>query len=570
MLTLLLNWIFIFFVTYISGWAILKLLNRFFKTEATSTVHFSIVSLTGLALLTTLANYTSLFFRINVEFALTIGIFSFLVFLLFRQSLLNSLNKIDLRSIHPITYIFGAGIIFIAFVKSAGPTEVWDEGQYFLPLIRWIEAYPAIPGTALFHDRMGYNSAFHMSNAIFSHVYFFKGGLYDLNAYIFLLINLFFLKGINNILKGNSQNQLANFFMLFAGIALYRQLLTSIDADYPHVFIGIVILLLFIKKSDEQKLRVWDEHSNVIVLLSLYLVSVKFMAVFYLIFIGFLFFFQFQKGNLSIIWKTLGFGALLILPWFVRNVILTGYLVYPVHHFDLFDVDWKVPAIMAENNYLYVSEHAKTLIERHTLYYDGAGKIPVSDWLPQWWNNHASIDISSVLTAIVFPPSLVAVMILFGSKFRKLTTEKFGHLISLGITLVFLIFWFFQYPNVRFGWAWILFLIVFTIIKWNQYILKIPFRIMQWSCLLLFSLSLARGVTKTYAESENIPQFLIFPAEVKQLENFTIKKIGHYEAVISEDMHCWGATPPCMPNYYDELEIIPRGEEITDGFKVKK
>ena len=36
-------------------------------------------------------------------------------------------------------------------------------------------------------------------------------------------------------------------------------------------------------------------------------------------------------------------GAFAIVPFFVRNVILSGWLVYPFTAVDLFDVDFKIP-----------------------------------------------------------------------------------------------------------------------------------------------------------------------------------------------------------------------------------
>jgi hypothetical protein len=39
--------------------------------------------------------------------------------------------------------------------------------------------------------------------------------------------------------------------------------------------------------------------------------------------------------------------AVILGLWFIRNVITSGYLIFPVHEIDIFTVDWKLPAFVA-------------------------------------------------------------------------------------------------------------------------------------------------------------------------------------------------------------------------------
>ena len=41
-------------------------------------------------------------------------------------------------------------------------------------------------------------------------------------------------------------------------------------------------------------------------------------------------------------------GFVMALPFFIRNVILSGWLVYPFTSIDLFNVDFKIPKGVAE------------------------------------------------------------------------------------------------------------------------------------------------------------------------------------------------------------------------------
>ncbi len=570
MLIILLNWLFIFCTTYIVGFAGLSLMKKFLSKEKIPQLPIALIVITGLAVITTLANYFSLFSKIGSGFLVFISGLSLLSFLILRKNILTPFKAINVKNIHPLVGILGIGFFLIALIKASGPTEIWDEGQYFLPLIRWIEHYQVVPGTALFHDRMGYNSAFHMSSAVYSFAFWFKGGLYDLNAFLFVLINSYFLGGVNRIIKREVKWKLHDYLMLFAGIALYRQLLTSMDADYPHIFIGLVLLLTFLAKSEQDSLKVWDDHSNVLLLVSIYLVTVKFLAIYYLLFVLVLLWFQIRENHWRILWMCIIAGLFIFLPWLTRNVIMTGFLAYPLYQFDFFAVDWKVPLEMARNNYLYVGEHAKTLVERHSLYYDGASKVPMNIWLPQWWSNHATINISALITAIIFPPAFIVLIAYLLNKGKELSSKNPGHVIQISIALIFLVFWFLQYPNVRFGWSWVLFVVVFAIVKTHQVYFRIPSSFLRVAVLILFTLSLGRALWKTVDESGEVLAWIISPVETKLCEDMYTKKIGPYEVKLANDMHCWGSSPPCLPYYYDELEIVPRGEDFLDGFKVKK
>lgn len=569
MLLILLNWIFIFCTTYTLGYAGLSLLKIYNTHKEDVSLHPALISLSGLAIITTLGNYFSLLFPIDIYFVWTLVLLTITALFIFRNNLSTPFRTINVKNIHPLLIIFGAGFFFIAMVKSSGPTEVWDEGQYFLPLIRWIEQYPAVPGSALFHDRMGYNSAFHMSSAIYGWSFWFKGGMYDLNGYLFLLINFYFLGGVKRIIRKEYETKLSDYLMLFSGIALYRQLLTSMDADYPHVFIGLTLLVIFLEKSSQKNLKVWDTKANAFLLLSIYLVTVKFLAVFFSLFIAVLLFYQIRQKQWKLIGLCLMVAFIGFLPWLTRNVIMTGYLVYPLYQFDFFTVDWKIPMEIAKNNYLYVGEHAKTLVERHSLYYDGASNISVSEWLPKWWTNHATINISALITAIILPPGLLVLTVYLIRFWKKLRSEKTEQLLTIFIVLLFLIFWFFQYPNVRFGWAWILVVIVFTMVKTHKVFFRISPSLLRILAIALFSLSLLRGIWKTVNESEHLLTQMVIPVETKVPEAVLEKTIGEYKAVFTPDMHCWGAPPPCGPIYYQGLEVVPRGEKFTEGFKIE-
>src|SRR5882762_11241485 len=55
--------------------------------------------------------------------------------------------------------LLGLAFALLLALRSCGPFEYYDTGLYGAPSIRWIQTYPAIPGLANLHGRLGFNSS---------------------------------------------------------------------------------------------------------------------------------------------------------------------------------------------------------------------------------------------------------------------------------------------------------------------------------------------------------------------------------------------------------------------------
>ncbi|GJM33495.1 MAG: membrane protein [Saprospiraceae bacterium] len=464
-----------------------------------------------------------------------------------------------------LTYILAFLILFIALLKTSGPTEIPDEGEYFLPLVRWIEQYPVVPGTGLIHDRMGYNSAYHLTSALFSQVAFFQGGLYDLNGWLFWIIHIYFLGGVNRLLRREYTYYWSDMLMVCAGIFLFRKLLTSMDADYPTNFIGLLVLIIWIKKISEKKLK-WNYDALIILVLSGFLVTVKFTALFLLLFPAWILINEMIRGNKKIIPFVLLLGAYFAVPWFFRNYFLTGFLVYPLYFIDLFQPDWKIPIEVAWANYYYVEEHAKNLVVRYSYAYEGTGPLQFWEWWPQWLIDTKK-DLVGKFVLFMIPFSLVGSIL---SLVIKTKNQMFSRNYLLGtylIVLIFLIFWFFKFPAIRFAWPWLLTFIVMGGLFPALQLLKIPKNVLFLGLFGLMFFSFLRGSWKSILENKEIQNHLIRPVEVNKLDRYTVNKLNGIPLTIADSVYCWGIDPPCMPFYYhQELEL--RTGNILDGFRM--
>ena len=72
-------------------------------------------------------------------------------------------------------------------------------------------------------------------------------------------------------------------------------------------------------------------------------------------------------------------GILIAVPFLIRNVLISGYLVYPYASLDLFSVDWKMAASVAADDSREIMAWGRGMTERAE--YDA----PAAVWLPKWY-----------------------------------------------------------------------------------------------------------------------------------------------------------------------------------------
>lgn len=143
----------------------------------------------------------------------------------------------------------------------------------------------------------------------------------------------------------------------------------------------------------------------------------------------------------------LGCGFFILLPFFLRNYFLSGWLLYPFNGIDLFDVPWKVPEA-----YLLVDANQIKVWGR-CLYDVAKAGWPLSRWLPIWWQGQERYE-QMLIGAVVAGTCLLAVQFAWKlSAGRKIRWEM---VTLIGVIYGSLGVWFFMAPFIRYGLAFLL------------------------------------------------------------------------------------------------------------------
>ena len=98
-------------------------------------------------------------------------------------------------------------------------------------------------------------------------------------------------------------------------------------------------------------------------------------------------------------------GLVTIVPWLVRTVILSGYLLYPFPSLDLFDMDWKIPAAEAALDAAEIRTWGRGINNAALV------DLPVWEWFPGWFRESLPVVGKALVAAdIVCLPVFIALL----------------------------------------------------------------------------------------------------------------------------------------------------------------
>ncbi|NDV77614.1 hypothetical protein [Dysgonomonas sp. 511] len=244
-------------------------------------------------------------------------------------------------------------LVFLIPIVSLILVIVWQVGvfdslYYHQQNIRWNEEYSAVPGLANLEHRYGFNSNYLLLSALFSFRFLFSEAVYSLHVLVLVYVLCWIIKEI--IQSGYEIRRVALLLIMTAYIFTFGYTFTATSTDaIPNVvaFYLIAKLLLYPERLKKDILfLIFVPVAMVTFKLSMLPLCLLSLYPLYLLLKGK------DYKQLSFILPS---SIIVIALWLIRNVIITGYLIFPLHQIDLFSVDWKVPedVLIAERDFIY-------------------------------------------------------------------------------------------------------------------------------------------------------------------------------------------------------------------------
>lgn len=575
----LINWLYIAFTSFLTGYGILGLFANLSGYKVKNGVAYI---LAGLTVATVYAQFFSLFSGVSTVANIGLLLMCMAIICFYRKRL-EEFGKDIIRILRRETWrvpVYLLLILLFAYGTSRGYMH-FDTGLYHAQSIRWIEEYGVVPGLANVQARFGYNSAAFPLTALYSMKEVFGQSLHTTAGFFALLASFMALDLYK--LFGGKKIELADFarigLVFYLGV-IFSQMMSP-ASDYYAQLLLFMILILWLEEDAYQEEKGLQQATpyGLLCILIVYAVTIKFsVAVLLLLVIKpAVMLLKSKEWKRIIMYIVTGFVT--ALPFFIRNVVISGWLVYPFAGIDLFNVDWKIPKGQVQYDAMEIGVYGKGMTDV-TL-----KDTPFSGWCPAWFAGLKALEKLFVLATIAaFAAGIIYLLWIF---FKDRKREKKADPkeqkkevlwnIDLNFGLVFIVFcistvfWFVSAPLVRYGYAYIT---VVPLITFGKLLLQgngierlRPYA--EWFhkafCFILFCFILTRisGLTddirRTFKEPYYVAQ-VDYPdgeASVQMVDGVTFYvpeesgQIGYYK---------FPASLLIQP-----IEL--RGESIEDGFR---
>ena len=153
-----------------------------------------------------------------------------------------------------------------------------------------------------------------------------------------------------------------------------------------------------------------------------------------------------KKKNGKGIAGFLGMGFLIVLPFLIRNVWISGWLVYPFTALDVFPVDWKIPEGIAAYD-------AKEIqVWGRGIYDVAAYGRAFGEWFPAWLGSQSGVDRLFILAGGIALPVAAAGFAV--AVWKKNGVQRDVMFAAAAVDVSFL-FWLFSAPLIRYGCVYV-------------------------------------------------------------------------------------------------------------------
>jgi hypothetical protein len=569
MISTLLVWIYIFILTTLLGHFVYSVLKMMHRKDVFPKPSLAELSFTGLAFLGIFLGFFSLFFKIGLAANLLIIGACFIYFLSARRSIVSDFkNRVDgYKQLPAIAKTLIIIYLFLALFAAQLIPSISDTGLYHIQNIKWISNFKVIPGLGNLHGRFAYNNHSFLNEAFFSLSFLKQDFFHLLNSYLYIILSLTLI-----ILVYKKLNHDIWRIFLYSGLLMLLQIfyLKSISSPTPDIFSLAGIWFIFIIYLE----RIHGETNSRVfwiplLFMAFFMITVK-LSAFAIAFIPILFLIEYDslwRKKLLIFFTS---AVIVFVPFFVRNYILSGYLIYPFPSIDLFNPDWKIPIQYVNEMKTVISTHAQSAGWQH---------LAFSEWFPHWFA-HLSAMFRIMSCYILISPVLITVLLLLSESLRK----RFGSEIKIvSICFFAIVFWFLNAPNFRFIYAFLFFYMLINcviiasffsekipvpdLIRRNTERLKHVFPKTVSVLLLLLSLCFF-----TRLNFKGIDRCVIYPARLKEVAYKTVQLNNFNLNIPLDSTYCWNIPLPSAPvqKNIGVTNIMMRGDGFENGFRVIK
>jgi hypothetical protein len=544
-------------ISFICCWTGILVYSFFPDTDMRkkSVVHFFI---TGLICLTVIGEWVVLFGPVNLITLLFLFILVILISFRRKTSMRIAFQK--LHSCIRVDRLFLFSLfcfVVMIVILNEGPSLMDDSDSYHIQMIKWIQQFGSVPGIANLHLRFGLNSAWFTAVGLFSFPVSGMNTYYQLNGLLAFWFCYYILEKIFAFRQDGSAQDYSRASFGLAVILIIcvlnwpiiRQTAGSANYDFISAFLIIVLFVDLFESAETPLIEwlIWPVYLFTVRMINAPLVLLSLFPVVYAV----------KKGIYKTAVTYTFITSLIVIPFIIRNLILSGYAFFPLYQLDWFSFDWKADksGLIDISNYIKyfnrVSPGFMPMTETRTLIFPA--------WVGAWYTYLFRFD-KWMFSLSIFGYIFVLIRI------RILSVKQKWF---LAIMITQLICWFFTAPDPRFAQGSLLFSIYGAILIFPIRT-GLSTKYIRGLTVLLSSVVLGYGLLKVTGNREY--QNFLLPKPVVSPE-FSTVVVGDVKLHIPSRVlnnwnpRCYDIDLPCLYRIDPRLET--RGGDIKSGFRLK-
>ncbi len=456
MVITILSWIYIFMISLATGFVVNRLLSKLIPVpsyEKAGAFGITGLCVTGIVSLTVYAEVFSIFYKVGAVCHAVMLLLVAAGCFFFRKEI-SDLSSFVLKKWKGLSvnakFVIILLILVGAFFSSNGTFHT-DTGIYHAQTIRMLEEYGILKGLGNLQLHFAYNSSYLPLCALFTMSFILTFPLHGMTGFLMVLFSCYAALGLFDFKEhGRHGGDFARIAVLIYALTNMTGL-QSPATDYGTMFFTLYVMCAWMTFAQES--RTEDDRDKIafygyLAVLSIFTVSMKLSAALLVILAILPAVMLIRKKMFKEFGLFLLIGFLSFLPYMVRNVILSGWLFYPVASIDLFNVVWKIPAEYMKVDADQIKVWGRCLYDI-TRIDDG-----VRTWFPIWWGEKQHYEVMLIYSQFV-GALLVAITLIL-----RLKEKRVSFAVVLFYVTVFanIVMWFFTAPFIRYGLAFLLLL----------------------------------------------------------------------------------------------------------------
>lgn len=434
---------------------------------------------------------------------------------------------------------------FIIFSNVNRP----DGGLYHLPYTQILNENKIIIGLGNLHFRFGLVSIIQYLSAInYNYIFGIQGIIIPLASLVSFIL-IYFFDEVLNFYKKKNNFEINDIFCFFILVYICYKInrYSGFGNDAPAHLLYFYLISIYLKS--KINFNILKKTSLIASYAFLNKITLGLCFIFPLVI-----FFKLNKEKYKIFFS---FSSLFILLWLIKNILISGCLIYSVEKTCINKFIWADKSETIKQN-ISAEIWAKDWPNRIDNSISQENYLKNFNWLSTWSKNHLKYILKVLIPYIIF---LLVIILLIKFYKNNLPKKKFlkdtkkYYLITI-LSMIGTIVFFLKFPLYRYGYSYVITLIIFLgsslILKYNLVFIK---KLFSYLIILSVTVLLGKQVQRIYNNYNThnfLPNIYSFNPKIKKLELYE-KKIGLDYKIFISKKECMYSKAPCTNNFQTNI-----------------